>query len=174
MLYGGCREAMIFSEKEQSLLGHHAAEVEPRLRRNLLRAIMEEKVLRISRGTVIGGAKLGVFTGLYCATEQYMALYRNTHDTLNVVAAGSLTAATFGLILPGSMTWRLRSAFLGSVIGATLGVPLGLLQSFLAKYSNAPEIEKETKQQVSVQEHDSVGDAIRRLEDRVSSQKSGN
>ncbi|KAH7373394.1 hypothetical protein KP509_17G053800 [Ceratopteris richardii] len=135
---------------------------------------MEEKVLRISRGTVIGGAKLGVFTGLYCATEQYMALYRNTHDTLNVVAAGSLTAATFGLILPGSMTWRLRSAFLGSVIGATLGVPLGLLQSFLAKYSNAPEIEKETKQQVSVQEHDSVGDAIRRLEDRVSSQKSGN
>lgn len=75
-------------------------------RRNLLRAIMEEKVLRVTRGTVMGGAKLGVFTGLYCATEQYMALRRQTHDYLNVAAAGGLTAATVGLLCT-SLTYLL-------------------------------------------------------------------
>lgn len=59
---------------------------------------MEEKVLRVARGTAMGGAKLGVFTGLFCATEQYLAFRRSTHDTLNVVAAGGLTAATIGFL----------------------------------------------------------------------------
>lgn len=55
-------------------------------------------MLRVARGTAMGGAKLGVFTGLFCATEQYLAFRRSTHDTLNVVAAGGLTAATIGFL----------------------------------------------------------------------------
>eukprot|EP00250_Pteridium_aquilinum_P003772 c14065_g1_i1 orf=173-706(+) len=125
MLYGGCREAMVFSDKEETLLAHQSAENNHRQRRNLLRAIMEEKVLRVARGTAMGGAKLGVFTGLFCATEQYLALRRSTHDTLNVVAAGGLTASAIGFLLPGSLSWRLRSALLGSVLGVAFGIPLG-------------------------------------------------
>lgn len=171
MLYGGTKEAMIFSDKEEALLAHQATEVNPMQRRNLLRAIMEEKVLRVTRGTVMGGAKLGVFTGLYCATEQYMALRRNTHDFLNVAAAGGLTAATVGLLLPGSVKWRLRSALLGSMIGVTFGVPLGLLQSTVQKFAEKATPDAEQEQQESAPQHDAVGDTIRRLEERVSSQK---
>lgn len=174
MLYGGCREAMFFSDKEETLLAHQSAEINYRQRRNLLRAVMEEKVLRVARGTAMGGAKLGVFTGLFCATEQYLAFRRSTHDTLNVVAAGGLTAATIGFLLPGSFSWRLRSALLGSVLGVAFGVPLGLLQSTLLEYAEKDKLEDSPLstghgQQESASQHDAIGDAIRRLEERVSS-----
>lgn len=167
---------MVFSEKEETLLSHQSAEINHRQRRNLLRAIMEEKVLRVARGTAMGGAKLGLFTALFCATEQYLAFRRSSHDTLNVVAAGGLTAATIGFLLPGSFSWRIRSALLGSVLGATFGFPLGFLQSTLNdqlekdKMGNmSPSAPRD--QQESAAQHDAVGDAIRRLEERVSSQK---
>lgn len=176
MLYGGCKEAMVFSEKEETLLAHQSAELNSRQRRNLLRAMMEEKVLRVARGTAMGGAKLGVFTGLFCAIEQYLAFRRSTHDTLNVVAAGGLTAATIGFLLPGSFSWRLRSALLGSVLGVAFGAPLGLLHTTLYEYAEQDQPEDSSlsvgsAQQESTPQHDAIGDAIRRLEERVSSQK---
>lgn len=95
-------------DKEETLLAHQSAEINYRQRRNLLRAVMEEKVLRVARGTAMGGAKLGVFTGLFCAAEQYLAFRRSTHDTLNVVAAGGLTAATIGFLCTSLLLLALK------------------------------------------------------------------
>ncbi|MCO5549293.1 hypothetical protein L7F22_002761 [Adiantum nelumboides] len=119
----------------------------------------------------MGGAKLGVFTRLYCATEQYMAFQRSTCDFINVAAAGGLTVATIGLMTPGSITWRLPSALLGSVIGVTFGIPLGLLQSTVDTFGAKDKPDAKYDQQESVPHHDAVGDAIQRLEERVLSQK---
>lgn len=173
MIYGGCKEAMGFSEKEETLLAKQSVTKDARQSRNLLREIMEQKVLRVARGTAMGGAKLGSFTALFCAVEQYLTIERNTRDTLNVVVAGSVTAATVGLLLPGSFSWRLRTALVGSVVGATLGIPLGLLQSALNAQLHKGNVaivdspSQNAEENSSVQ-HDAVGDAIRRLEERMS------
>lgn len=173
MLYGGCKEAMGFSELEETLLAKQSGTVDARQRRNLLREIMEQKVLRVARGTASGGAKLGLFAAVFCAVEQYLAIERNTHDTLNVVAAGSATAATVGLLLPGSLLWRIRTALVGSVVGATLGVPLGFVQSTLneqVEKDNTASMPSSARQseENKAPKYDAVGDAIRRLEERLS------
>eukprot|EP00249_Psilotum_nudum_P012908 c24040_g1_i3 orf=354-737(+) len=68
MLYGGCKEAMRSAGIEQALLLKHSATENFRQRRWLFREIMEQKVLRVARGTVSGGAKLGTRV-LYVAFE---------------------------------------------------------------------------------------------------------
>jgi hypothetical protein len=66
-------------------------------KRFMWRELVEQRVIRMTRGTVLGGARLGSFTAIFCGIQGYMAVERNVHDTLNVVAAGSATAAAFGL-----------------------------------------------------------------------------
>eukprot|EP00249_Psilotum_nudum_P012907 c24040_g1_i2 orf=354-983(+) len=172
MLYGGCKEAMRSAGIEQALLLKHSATENFRQRRWLFREIMEQKVLRVARGTVSGGAKLGLFTALFCGVQHSLAVERSKHDTVNVAVAGMVTAATFGLLLPGSFMWRLRTALIGSALGATLGVPLGFLQSTIHEHLNNDETEavqstSEAGKDDTIQ-HDVVGDAIQRLEDRLS------
>jgi len=57
----------------------------------------EHRVLRIARGTVLGGAKLGAFTAVFCGVQHGLAVKRGCHDTYNVVVAGGVTGAAFGL-----------------------------------------------------------------------------
>lgn len=66
-------------------------------KRFMWRELVEQRVIRMTRGTVLGGARLGTFTALFCGIQSSLAVKRDVHDTLNVVAAGSATAAAFGL-----------------------------------------------------------------------------
>ncbi|MCO5547518.1 hypothetical protein L7F22_000968 [Adiantum nelumboides] len=56
-----------------------------------------------------------------------------------------LIAATFGLMMPSSITWRLRSALLGSIIGVRFGIPLGLLHSTIDERAKEMAVELEEK-----------------------------
>lgn len=71
---------------------------EDKLRRGkVIREMTENKVLRIARGTVLGGAKLGAFVALFSGVQHGLVVHRNTRDTLNTVAAGGITGGAFSL-----------------------------------------------------------------------------
>lgn len=69
----------------------------------LMRDAMEKRFIRVTRGSIIGGVRLGMFTAAFCSLQNLLAEKRGVHDVYNVVAAGSATAATFGLISKKSM-----------------------------------------------------------------------
>lgn len=64
----------------------------------LMRDAMEKRFVRVTRGSIIGGVRLGMFTAAFCGLQNLLAEKRGVHDVFNVVGAGSATAATFGLI----------------------------------------------------------------------------
>ncbi|CAA2956024.1 hypothetical protein CDL12_07054 [Olea europaea subsp. europaea] len=102
----------------------------------LMRDAMEKRFIRVTRGSIVGGVRLGMFTAAFCGLQNLLAEKRGFHDVYNVVGAGSATAATFGLILPGSLRWRVRNMMLGSVMGAAICFPLGWLQLKLVEKAN--------------------------------------
>lgn len=121
----------------------------------LMRDAMEKRFIRVARGSLVGGIRLGMFTAGFYGLQNLLAEKRGVIDVYNVVGAGSATATTFGLIceyqfllrnpeiffsslksncflslsfddiVPGSLRWRLRNAMLGSVLGAAICFPLG-------------------------------------------------
>lgn len=64
----------------------------------LMRDAMEKRFIRVTRGSIVGGVRLGMFTAAFCGLQDLLAEKRGVHDVFNVVGAGSATAATFGLI----------------------------------------------------------------------------
>ena len=64
----------------------------------LMRDAMEKRFVRVARGSLIGGVRLGMFTAAFYSLQNLLAEKRGVHDVFNVAAAGSATAATFGLI----------------------------------------------------------------------------
>lgn len=64
----------------------------------LMRDAMEKRFIRITRGSIVGGVRLGMFTAAFYGLQNLLAEKRGVHDVYNVVGAGSATAATFGLI----------------------------------------------------------------------------
>jgi hypothetical protein len=102
----------------------------------LMRDAMEKRFIRVTRGSLIGGMRLGMFTASFFSLQNFLAETRGVHDVFNVVGAGSATAAVFGLIMPGSLAWRARNVLLGSVLGATVCFPLGWVQLKLMKKAN--------------------------------------
>lgn len=117
----------------------------------LMRDAMEKRFIRVTRGSIVGGIRLGMFTAAFYGLQNLLAEKRGVHDVYNVVGAGSATAATFGLIskwqilgikpfldyllphslfifmvpVPGSLHWRARNVMLGSALGAAVCFPLG-------------------------------------------------
>ena len=63
-----------------------------------MRDAMEKRFIRITRGSIVGGVRLGMFTAAFYGLQNFLAEKRGVHDVYNVAAAGSATAATFGLI----------------------------------------------------------------------------
>lgn len=64
----------------------------------LMRDAMEKRFIRVTRGSIVGGIRLGMFTAAFYGLQNLLAEKRGVHDVYNVVGAGSATAATFGLI----------------------------------------------------------------------------
>lgn len=64
----------------------------------LMRDAMEKRFIRVTRGSIIGGVRLGMFTATFFGIQNLLAEKRGVYDIFNVVGAGSATAATFGLI----------------------------------------------------------------------------
>lgn len=64
----------------------------------LMRDAMEKRFVRVTRGSIVGGLRLGTFTATFFNLQNFLAETRGVHDVYNVVGAGSATAAVFGLI----------------------------------------------------------------------------
>ena len=64
----------------------------------LMRDAMEKRFIRVTKGSIIGGVRLGIFTAAFYGIQNLLEEKRGVRDVYNVVGAGSATAATFVLI----------------------------------------------------------------------------
>lgn len=64
----------------------------------LMRDAMEKRFIRVARGSIVGGVRLGMFTAVFYGLQNLLIDKRGVHDVFNVTGAGSATAAMFGLI----------------------------------------------------------------------------
>ncbi|XP_031488417.1 uncharacterized protein LOC116256251 [Nymphaea colorata] len=136
LLYGGSREAVASVSKDAEVTLKLGSTSDKREQYRLMRDAMEKRFIRVTRGSIVGGVRLGMFTASFYGLQNLLAEQRGVHDVLNVVGAGSATAAAFGLILPGSLAWRARNVLLGSVLGAVFGFPLGWAHLKLVEKAN--------------------------------------
>ncbi|XP_050257531.1 uncharacterized protein LOC126702754 [Quercus robur] len=160
LLYGGSREASASVSKDAEVMLKLGSTADKREQHRLVRDAMEKRFVRVARGSIIGGVRLGMFTAAFYSLQNLLAEKRGVHDVFNVAAAGSATAATFGLIMPGSLQWRARNVALGSILGAAICFPLGWLQLKLIEKAN----EGNMAANPSSESRSGVGAAIERLE----------
>jgi hypothetical protein len=64
----------------------------------LMRDAMEKRFIRVAKGSLVGGVRLGMFTATFFGIQNLLIDTRGVHDVFNIAAAGSATAAAFGLI----------------------------------------------------------------------------
>ncbi|KAF4349052.1 hypothetical protein F8388_008799 [Cannabis sativa] len=161
MLYGGSKEASASVSKDAEVMLKLGSTPDKREQYRLMRDAMEKRFLRITKGSIIGGVRLGLFTAAFYGLQDVLAEKRGVHDVFNVVGAGSATAATFGLILPGSLPWRLRNSAMGSVLGAAICFPLGWVHLKLIEKANEGNA---VSHPIGGERKSGVGAAIDRLE----------
>ncbi|XP_068643720.1 uncharacterized protein [Aristolochia californica] len=161
MLYGGSKEASASVSKDAEVMLKLGSTPDKREQYRLSRDAMEKRFIRVTRGSIVGGVRLGMFTATFFGLQNLLAEKRGVHDVFNVVGAGSATAASFGLILPGSLRWRARNMLMGSVLGAAFCFPLGWIQLKLAEKANEENLSME---ETGVTRNGGVGAAIERLE----------
>lgn len=166
MLYGGSKEAAASAGKDAEVMLKLGSTPDKREQYRLMRDAMEKRFVRITRGSLVGGVRLGMFTTVFCGLQNLLADHRGVHDVFNVVGAGSATAAMFGLILPGSPSWRARNVLLGSALGAGIGFPLGWLHLKLVEKANEERLilESSDVNQRGESSSSGVGAAIEKLE----------
>ncbi|XP_008812167.2 uncharacterized protein LOC103723126 [Phoenix dactylifera] len=170
LLYGGSREAAASISKDAEVMLKLGSTPDKREQYRLMRDAMEKRFIRVARGSIIGGVRLGMFTATFYGLQNLLADKRGVHDVFNVAGAGAATAATFGLILPGSMLWRARNVLLGSVLGAGICFPLGWLHLKLVEKANEDMPNCKSSSDLSERGEMSgtrVGAAIERLEGSV-------
>ncbi|PHT53842.1 hypothetical protein CQW23_08304 [Capsicum baccatum] len=136
MVYGGSKEAAASVSKDAEVMLKLGSTPDKREQYRLMRDAMEKRFIRVTRGSIVGGIRLGMFTAAFYGLQNLLAEKRGVHDVYNVVGAGSATAATFGLIMPGSLQWRARNVMLGSALGAAVCFPLGWLHLKLVEKAN--------------------------------------
>ncbi|XP_058227382.1 uncharacterized protein LOC131335855 isoform X2 [Rhododendron vialii] len=164
MLYGGSKEASASVSKDAEVMLKLGSTPDKREQYRLMRDAMEKRFIKVTRGSIVGGVRLGMFTAVFCGLQNLLAEKRGEHDVYNVVGAGSATAATFGLIMPGSLRWRARNVVLGSVLGAAFCLPLGWLQLKLVEKANEGRLATSSGPGGSQEAKSGVGAAIDRLE----------
>ncbi|KAI3454474.1 hypothetical protein Pfo_011137 [Paulownia fortunei] len=164
MFYGGSKEASASVSKDAEVMLKLGSTPDKREQHRLMRDAMEKRFIRVTRGSIVGGVRLGMFTAAFYGLQNLLAEKRGVHDVYNVVGAGSATAATFGLILPGSLRWRVRNAMLGSVLGAAICLPLGWLHLKLVEKANQGKLSTTTEVSDTVEAKSGIGAAVERLE----------
>ncbi|KAJ9140307.1 hypothetical protein P3X46_030969 [Hevea brasiliensis] len=164
MLYGGSKEAAASVSKDAEVMLKLGSTPDKREQYRLMRDAMEKRFIRVTRGSIVGGVRLGMFTAAFYGLQNLLAEKRGLHDVFNVVGAGSATAATFGLILPGSFRWRARNVLLGSVLGAAFCFPLGWIHLKLIEKANEGNPALNPDLDGRGQAKSGVGAAIERLE----------
>ncbi|OAY63185.1 hypothetical protein ACMD2_14555 [Ananas comosus] len=167
LLYGGSKEAAASVSKDAEVMLKMGSTPDKREQYRLMRDAMEKRFIRVTRGSLVGGIRLGMFTATFYGIQNLLADKRGVHDVFNIAGAGSATAAMFGLILPGSMMWRARNVLLGSVLGAGICFPLGWLQLKLMEKANAEIASSNSSSDLSEGgevSQSQVGAAIERLE----------
>ncbi|PIA61862.1 hypothetical protein AQUCO_00200097v1 [Aquilegia coerulea] len=162
MLYGGSKEAAASVSKDAEVMLKLGSTPDKREQYRLMRDAMEKRFIRITRGSIVGGVRLGMFTAAFCGFQNLLVEQRGVHDVYNVAGAGSATAAIFGLILPGSLQWRARNVMMGSILGAAFCFPLGWLQLKLAEKAYEESLAAESDERRETK--GGVGGAIERLE----------
>ncbi|KAI4343743.1 hypothetical protein L6164_011054 [Bauhinia variegata] len=168
MLYGASKEAAASVSKDAEVTLKLGSTPDKREQYRLMRDAMEKRFVRVTRGSIIGGVRLGMFTAAFYGIQNFLAEKRGVHDVLNVVGAGSATAATFGLILPGSLLWRARNVALGSALGAAICFPLGWIQLKLVEKANEGNAEASPDLDRRGEVKSGVGVAIEKLEGNLS------
>lgn len=167
MLYGGSKEASASVSKDAEVMLKLGSTPDKREQYRLMRDAMEKRFIKVTRGSIVGGVRLGMFTAAFCGLQNLLSEKRGVHDIYNVVGAGSATAATFGLIMPGSLRWRARNVVLGSVLGAVLCFPIGWLQLKLVEKANEGRLVTYSESGDSQEAKSGVGAAIERLEGKL-------
>ena len=167
MLYGGSKEASASVSKDAEVMLKLGSTSDKREQYRLMRDAMEKRFIRGTRGSIVGGVRLGMFTAAFYTLQNFFAEKRGVHDVFNIAGAGSLTAATFGLIMPGSIRWRARNVLLGSVLGAALGFPLGWAHLKLLETANEGRLAAYPDSDQIGQAKGGVGAAIDRLEGKL-------
>ncbi|KAK7330503.1 hypothetical protein VNO77_24698 [Canavalia gladiata] len=167
MLYGGSKEAAASVSKDAEVMLKLGSTEDKREQYRLMRDAMEKRFLRVTRGSIVGGVRLGMFTAAFYGMQNLLAEKRGVHDVYNVVGAGSATASAFGLIMPGSFLWRARNMALGSVLGAAFCFPLGWVHLKLVEMANEgnPAAHPNSDQR---EVKGGVSAAIERLEENLS------
>ncbi|KAL1333874.1 hypothetical protein AAHE18_11G134700 [Arachis hypogaea] len=133
ILYGGSKEAAASLVNAEVTLKLGSTN-DKREQYRLMRDAMEKRFTRVTRGSIVGGVHLGMFTAAFYGLQNLLAEQRGVHDVFNVV--GAATASAFGLISPGSLHWRARNMILGLVLGAAFCFPLGWLHLKLIEKAN--------------------------------------
>lgn len=136
MLYGGSKEAAASVSKDAEVMLKLGSTPDKREQHRLMRDAMEKRFIRVTRGSIVGGVRLGMFTAEFYGLQNLLAEKLGVHGIYNVVGAGSATAATFGLIMPGSLRWRARNVLLGLFMGAAFCFPLGWIHLKLVEKAN--------------------------------------
>ncbi|KAG6384790.1 hypothetical protein SASPL_153608 [Salvia splendens] len=159
MLYGGSKAASESVSKDAEVMLKLGSTPDKREQYRLMRDAMEKRFITVARGSIIGGIRLGMFTAAFYGLQNLLAEKRGVIDVYNVVGAGSATASTFGLILPGSFRWRLRNAMVGSLLGAAICFPLGWLHLKLVAKANGGKLTTRNEEAKS-----GIAAAVERLE----------
>ncbi|KAG6686531.1 hypothetical protein I3843_11G024000 [Carya illinoinensis] len=167
MLYGGSKEAAASVSKDAEVMLKLGSTPDKREQYRLMRDAMEKRFIRVTRGSIVGGVRLGMFTAAFYNLQNLLAEKRGVHDVFNVVGAGSATAAVFGLIMPGSLVWRARNVALGSALGAAICFPLGWLQLKLIKKANEVNEAAHLGSNQRGEAKSGVSAAIERLEENL-------
>lgn len=92
------RAYIIMQSKDAEVMLKMGSTPDKREQYRLMRDAMEKRFIRVTRGSIIGGVRLGMFTAGYCGLQNLLAEKRGVNDVWNAVGAGSATAATFGLL----------------------------------------------------------------------------
>lgn len=167
MLHGGSKEAAASVSKDAEVMLKLGSTPDKREQHRLMRDAMEKRFIRVTRGSIVGGVRLGMFTATFFGLQNLLAEKRGVQDAFNIAGAGSATAAGFGLILPGSLRWRARNVALGSFLGAVICLPLGWVHLKLVEMANEGNPAAHPELNQGGEAKSGVGAAIERLEESL-------
>ena len=88
----------ILQSKDAEVMLKMGSTTDKREQYRLMRDAMEKRFIRVAKGSLVGGARLGMFTATFFGVQNLLIANRGVHDVFNIAGAGSASAAAFGLI----------------------------------------------------------------------------